>query len=62
MNKKELQTLRRPFVKEMFRNNRFNLTMTVLAALLAAAATAHTTLVCFCSLPEAGFCSLDWHG
>ena len=38
MNKKELQTLRRPFVKEMFRNNRFNLTMTVLAALLAAAA------------------------
>ena len=38
MNKKELQALRRPFVKELFRNNRFNLTMTVLAALLAAVA------------------------
>ncbi len=38
MNKKELQALRRPFIKELFRNNRFNLTMTVLAALLAAVA------------------------
>ncbi len=38
MNKKELKALRRPFIRELFRNNRFNLTMTVLAALLAAAA------------------------
>ena len=36
MNKKEIQALRRPFVKELFRNNRFNLVMTVLAALCAA--------------------------
>ena len=38
MNKKELQALRRPFVRELFRENRFNLTMTVLAALFAAMA------------------------
>ena len=38
MNKKEIQALRRPFLKELFRNNRFNLAMTVLAALLGAAA------------------------
>ena len=38
MNKKELQALRHPFVRELFRGNRFNLAMTVLAALLAAAA------------------------
>ena len=38
MNKKELQALRRPFLRELFRNNRFNLSMTVLAALLIAAA------------------------
>lgn len=38
MNKKEMQALRCPFIRELFRNNRFNLTMTVLAALLAAAA------------------------
>ncbi|MBQ9187930.1 MAG: ABC transporter ATP-binding protein [Clostridia bacterium] len=37
MNKKELQTLRRPFVKELFRNNKLYLAMTVLAALLGAA-------------------------
>ena len=37
MNKKELRALRRPFVKELFRKNRFNLTMTVISGLLAAA-------------------------
>ncbi|MBR3277263.1 MAG: ABC transporter ATP-binding protein [Eubacterium sp.] len=36
MNKKEIQALRHPFVKELFRNNKFNLVMTVLAAFLAA--------------------------
>lgn len=36
MSKKEIQALRRPFVKELFRNNKFNLVMTVLAAFLAA--------------------------
>ena len=38
MNNKELQALRRPFIRELFRDNRFNLAMTVLAALLAAVA------------------------
>ncbi|MBR6916060.1 MAG: ABC transporter ATP-binding protein, partial [Clostridia bacterium] len=38
MNKKELRALRRPFIKELFRRNKFNLTLTVIAALLAAAA------------------------
>ncbi|MBR4195078.1 MAG: ABC transporter ATP-binding protein [Oscillospiraceae bacterium] len=38
MTKKETQALRRPFVKELFRNNKFNLAMTVIAALLGAAA------------------------
>ena len=38
MSKKELQALRRPFLKELFRNNKFNLTMTVIAALFGAAA------------------------
>ena len=37
MTKKELEALRRPFVKELFRKNKFNLFMTVLAAFLAAA-------------------------
>ena len=37
MTKKELKDLRRPFVKELFRKNKFNLAMTVLAAFLAAA-------------------------
>ena len=37
MNKKEIQALRRPFLKEFFRENKFNLAMTVLAALLGAA-------------------------
>ena len=37
MNKKEIQALRRPFLKELFRENKFNLAMTVLAALLGAA-------------------------
>ena len=36
MTKKEIQALRRPFVKELFRNNKFNLVMTVLTAFLAA--------------------------
>ena len=34
MNKKEIRALRRPFIKELYRNNKFNLAMTVLAALL----------------------------
>ena len=37
MDRKELKALRRPFVKELFRKNKFNLVMTVLAAFLAAA-------------------------
>lgn len=39
MNKKEIRMLRRPFLKELFRNNRFNLAMTVIAALFGAAAS-----------------------
>ena len=38
MSKKELQAQRRPFLKELFRNNKFNLAMTVIAALFGAAA------------------------
>ena len=38
MTKKEIKALRRPFIRELFRNNQFNLAMTVLAALLVAAA------------------------
>ena len=38
MTKKETQALRRPFIKELFRENKFNLVMTVLAALFGAAA------------------------
>ena len=38
MNKIEIKALRRPFIKEMYRGNRFNLVMTVLAALLTSAA------------------------
>ena len=38
MTKKEIRALRRPFLKELFRNNKFNLAMTVLAALCGAAA------------------------
>ena len=38
MNQKEKKALRRPFIKEFFRNNQFNLLMTVIAALLAASA------------------------
>ncbi len=37
MDKKELKALRRPFLKEFYRKNKFNLVMTVLAAFLAAA-------------------------
>ena len=36
MDKKEITALRRPFVKELFQKNMFNLVMTVLAAFLAA--------------------------
>ena len=36
MNKKERKALRRPYVKELFRKNKFNLAMTVLAAFCAA--------------------------
>ncbi len=38
MTKKEIKALRRPFLKELFRENKFNLIMTVIAALLGAAA------------------------
>ena len=38
MTKEEIKALRRPFVKELYRNNKFNLFMTVLSALIAAAA------------------------
>ena len=37
MTKKEIKALRRPFVKELFRGNKFNLCMTVLASLIGAA-------------------------
>ena len=37
MTKKEIKALRRPFIRELFRNNKFNLAMTVIAALFAAA-------------------------
>ena len=36
-NKKQILALRRPFVKELFRKNKFNLIMTVIAAFCAAA-------------------------
>ena len=36
MTKKEIKALRRPFLRELFRNNKFNLAMTVLAALFGA--------------------------
>ena len=39
MNKKESKALRRPFLKELFRKNTFNLVMTVIAALCAAASS-----------------------
>ena len=38
MTKKEIKALRRPFLKELFRENTFNLAMTVLAALFGAMA------------------------
>jgi len=38
MSKKEIKALRRPFLRELFRGNTFNLAMTVLAALFGAAA------------------------
>ena len=39
MDKKEQKALRRPFVKELYRKNKFNLVMTVIAAFLAAASS-----------------------
>ena len=38
MNKEELKELRQPFVRELFRNNGFNLAMTVFASLIVAVA------------------------
>lgn len=38
MDKKEIKALRRPFIKELFRNNKFNLAITIFSTLLAAAA------------------------
>ena len=38
MNQEEMKALRRPFLKELFRNNRLNFTMTVTAAMFTAAA------------------------
>ena len=38
MNKKEMKALRRPFLKALFRDNKINLAMTLLAALFGAAA------------------------
>lgn len=38
MNKEEIKAMRRPFIKELFKKNKFNLAMTVFAALLGAAA------------------------
>ena len=38
MTKKEIKALRSPFIKALFKNNKFNLVMTVIASLLAAAA------------------------
>ena len=35
MDKRERKALRQPFIKELYRNNKFNLIMTVLAALLS---------------------------
>ena len=37
MDKKELKALRRPFLRELFRKNKFNFAMTIIAALLGAA-------------------------
>ena len=34
MNKKELKALRRPFIRALFKNNKFNLVLTVISALL----------------------------
>ena len=39
MDKKEIRALRRPFIAELFRKNKFNFAMTVLAALLNSGAT-----------------------
>ncbi len=38
MNRAEIKALRRPFIKELFRNNKLNLAMTVIAAVLEALA------------------------
>ena len=39
MNQNEIRALRRPFLRELFRENRLNLAMTVLAALLGTVST-----------------------
>ena len=36
MDKKELKALRRPFLKELFKKNKFNFAMTLIASLLTA--------------------------
>ena len=38
MDKKELKALRRPFLKELFRKNKFSFALTLLASLLSAGA------------------------
>jgi ABC-type multidrug transport system fused ATPase/permease subunit len=38
MDKKEIKALRRPFLKQLFKKNKFNFTMTLLASLLTAGA------------------------
>ncbi len=38
MRKKQIKALRRPFIKELFQNNKFNLAMIVLAAMFGAVA------------------------
>ena len=43
MNKKGLRALRRPFIKELFRNNKFNFAMTLLAAFIVAASVLITS-------------------
>ncbi|MBQ1631249.1 MAG: hypothetical protein II049_00345, partial [Clostridia bacterium] len=39
MDKKELKALRRPFLKELFRKNKFSFALTLLASLLSAASS-----------------------
>ena len=39
MTKAEIKALRRPFLKELFRKNKFNFAMTLIAALLSSGAS-----------------------